>query len=116
MIPPLEVDTGVQSYQPLLVSDHSRDTPERSAVDIDVRVAPLRLVEHVDGVDAKCESLSFSDSNRLSHRRVESEHSGSPDIRRVVSHVTDTAGIRILKHGLSGTVHDALIREYARQR
>src|SRR5215467_872236 len=111
----LEVDAGVQSDQPLLVSDHGRDTAESGAVDIDVRIAPLRLVENVDRINAKREGLSFSNPNRLGQSRVEGEHSGSADTRCVVGHVTYTAGVRVLKHGLSGTVHYDLIREYTRQ-
>src|SRR5262249_24484202 len=54
--------------------------------------------------------------NRFGQSRVEGEHSGSPDTRGVVGQVSDTAGIRILKHSLHGTIHGDLIREYSWQR
>ena len=51
----LKVETGVESHRPLRVicADHCRDAPESGAVDVNVRVTPLRYVEYVNRVDAK---------------------------------------------------------------
>src|SRR5438045_1324101 len=77
--PRLEVDAGVECHQALSVSDHRGDAAESRAVDVRVRIAPLRLVEDVNHISPKCEGFALRDSNRLGESRIKAEHSRSSD-------------------------------------
>src|SRR2546422_7496936 len=79
----LEVDSGVECHQTLLVSDHGSDAAESRTVDIDVWVAPLRLVEDVDHIHPKREGFAFRDSNGLGQRAIKAEHSRASDRGRI---------------------------------